>query len=222
MRVPFVSFYPLGPPYNFPVALKRVAVTYNLERKLGPYELAVRQAGLEPVALAGPSDVLAGDFDGLVLTGGSDIGGDAPDRDALELRLAGEALARDLPVLGICRGLQVLNVALGGTLFQDIPGHRAGSGALEHEVRIVSGSRLERIVGQTVYRVNSRHHQAVDRLGAGLEVTASAPDGIVEGLELPGCRFVVAVQWLPEDRVLSHGGDQRLFAAFAEAVMIHI
>ncbi len=199
------------------MGLKRVAVTYNLERKLGPYAEAVRRAGLEPVPVAGPNDIEVTAFDGLVLTGGADIGGDAPARDALELRLVKEAVERDLPVLGICRGLQVLNVALGGSLFTHISGHRAAEGALEHEVRMVSGSKLETIIGARVYRVNSRHHQAVDRLAAGLRISATAPDGIIEGVEAPGRRFVLAVQWHPEDRVSTHAGDARLFAALAEA-----
>jgi putative glutamine amidotransferase len=129
-------------------------------------------------------------------------------RDDFELELTREALRRDTPVLGICRGQQVLNVATGGTLVQDIPSTVAGAMKHEgkgprhrpsHQVEVSASSRLRAILGQVTVSVNSIHHQAVERLGEGLVVSARCPeDGVVEGLEMPGRRFVVGVQWHPE------------------------
>ena len=214
----------------------RVAVTFNDPQKLPPYLEALRRVGIHPVSL--PPDTAASleGLHGLLLTGGGDVDpglyGQSrptatqrvdPARDTLELRLLDEALRADLPVLAICRGLQMLNVALKGTLHQDIPGHRAPGVAEVHPVKLLPGTRLAAIVGADSCVVNSRHHQAVDRVGEGLVVSASRPgDAVVEGLECPGKRFVVAVQWHPEDRVLSHACDRRLFEAFAEEVMIRI
>ncbi len=191
----------------------RIAVTYNLERKLPHYEEALRAVGLEPVRLAGANKAHAADFDGILLTGGSDHG-KVPERDALEERLIHEALEADVPMLGICRGLQLINVALGGTLHQDIPGHLD----VQHEIRVAGGSQLAGILGARAYEVNSRHHQAADRLGEGLVVTATAADGVVEAVEMPGQRFFLAVQWHPEDRIATHPADREIFAAFARAV----
>ena len=160
-------------------------------------------------------------LDGLVVTGGVDVApalyGQSPhptvlgvsdERDGFELLLLREAIRRDLPLLGICRGMQVLNVALGGTLIQDIPSAIGSKVAhddparerdqLAHDVEVDDGSRLARLLGSGQLAVNSFHHQAVDRLGEGLVATAYAPDGIVEGVEIPSARHVVAVQWHPE------------------------
>ncbi len=212
--------------------VSKVAVTYSLERKLGPYAAAVKQAGLEPVPVSPGAPVGLAGLRGLVITGGSDIdparygetpveANDAPDRarDELEARLLEEALASDLPVLAICRGLQLLNVVRGGTLRQDVPGHRLKEAINAHAVAIEPGSKLASIVGAARYMVNSRHHQAAGRPGAGLLVTARHPDdGVVEAIEVPDRRFAVAVQWHPEDRVNSHPADFALFRAFATAV----
>jgi putative glutamine amidotransferase len=131
-----------------------------------------------------------------------------PGRDQFELALAREAIERDAPVLAICRGLQVLNVAAGGSLVQDIPSRVPGAlthdlkdpkDAIAHTVRIAPGSRLAELLASTEARVNSRHHQAVKRAGTGLTVTATAPDGIIEGMEKPGARFCVGVEWHPEN-----------------------
>jgi putative glutamine amidotransferase len=141
-----------------------------------------------------------------------------PDRDSLEIILLREALERDLPVLAICRGLQLLNVALGGTLAQHVEGHRYPEQPDVHPITIASHSRLRSILKVDEFVVNSRHHQCVYRVASGLMVVARAPDNVVEALELPGKRFVLAVQWHPEDR--TGGPDARLFEAFREAVTL--
>lgn len=209
------------------------------------YLRAIEGAGLVPLILA--PDLLPGALEaamervcGLVLTGGGDVAparygavadetiiGVSEARDSLEidaLRLAGE---RELPVLAICRGLQILNVSLGGSLVQDIPSMVEGAHGHSveeprqgpaHEVEVMSGSRLAEILGQGVMPVNSRHHQAAARLGDGLVVSALGTDGVIEGLELPGERFVVAVQWHPEDMVGHFESARKLFGAFADAM----
>ena len=206
----------------------RVALPFGIgtpEEKRGSYRNALRQAGIEPVEnITDLSGV-----DGLLLAGGTDVdpalygaegeaGADEPDRvrDGLEGALLDEALERDLPVLGICRGLQFLNVHLGGTLRQHIEGHKRPKVRDVHGIAIAPGSRLESILGEREYVVNSRHHQGADRVGTGLAVTATAPDGVVEALELPGRRFVLAVQWHPEAR--TDGPDAKVFEAFRKAL----
>jgi len=210
----------------------RIGVTYSIRRKVGPYAEAVRMAQLEPVLIAPDEPPSAASLDGLVVTGGTDIDparyGETPHaatsepdraRDALEAGLIEQALAADLPILAICRGLQMLNVVRGGTLQQDIPGHKVKDRDDAHTISIRSGSRLETILGGADLWVNSRHHQAAGRLGAGLVVSASAPgDGTVEALEDPTRRFVLAVQWHPEDRASRNLPDRALFEAFAAAV----
>lgn len=159
--------------------------------------------------------------DGLVLTGGTDVDparyGAAtcattpplePERDALELALLDAALARDLPVLAICRGLQLVNVSRGGTLHAHLTDHPAGG---SHDVLVEPGTVLHGLHGP-VTSVNSLHHQSVDRVGRGLVVTARAPDGVVEGLELPGARLL-AVQWHPEHL----DGPQPMFGWLVDA-----
>jgi putative glutamine amidotransferase len=206
----------------------RVALPFGVgtpEEKRRSYRDALRQAGIEPVE--GVADL--GGLDGLLLAGGDDVDPalygaareaetDEPDRvrDLLEGALLDQALDRDLPVLGICRGVQFLNVHLGGTLRQHIDGHKRPKVREAHPIAIAPASRLHTILQAQEYIVNSRHHQSVDRAGKGLVVTATAPDGIVEALELPGKRFVLAVQWHPEAR--TDGRDARLFEAFREAL----
>lgn len=184
---------------------------------------------------------LFGDCDGLLLTGGEDVdparygatphpklGSIDPRRDENELALITEARARDLPILGICRGIQVLNVAFGGTLLQDLPSEHPGTidhdppcgrDVRSHHVNVTEHSRLAEILGETEFDANSFHHQALDRLGEGLTITAIAPDGVVEGVESTDTHeWIVAVQWHPEE--LSHhpdAADLKLFAALITA-----
>lgn len=189
------------------------------------YVRAVETAGGLPLVLApgfpGDAAELLDRVDGLVLTGGADVGPQLygepthptviqvlPARDAFELALTHEALERDLPILAICRGHQVLNVATGGTLIQDIPSQLEGTVDHDpegerwhpaHGVRILPGTRLREILGKDDVAVNSFHHQAVKDVGEGLVVSAlSEEDGVVEGLERPASRFVLGVQWHPE------------------------
>ncbi|WP_298264349.1 gamma-glutamyl-gamma-aminobutyrate hydrolase family protein [Acidocella sp.] len=149
-----------------------------------------------------------------------------PERDATTLPLIRAALERGIPILCVCRGLQELNVALGGTLFQEVhkqPGrmdHRGGEGelrfAVKHEVRL--SGELARIIGAETIGVNSLHGQAIDQLAPGLVVEATAPDGTIEAVRVadaPG--FNIAVQWHPEWEVMHYPDRQRLFAAFGAA-----
>lgn len=190
------------------------------------------------------AEQLAGEIldncDGLLLSGGTDVDpkifGEVPHtalgrvdgpRDPFEITLAREAVRRDMPVLGICRGLQVLNVALGGTLIQDIGSDVAGALVHEtgddrlvigHDVAIESDSRLAQLLSATRVGVNSFHHQAAKRLGEGLCVSATSPaDGIVEGIEMPERKFVVAVQWHPENFWKTSDAFDGLFNGFVEA-----
>ena len=188
------------------------------------YSRAVQLAGGAPVLLPALSDldvaVLVGRVDGLLLTGGGDVdpsnygaepaaatGGVDPDRDRAEFAMLDTALERGIPVLGICRGCQVINVALGGTLLQHLPDvtatehlHREPRDWISHTVRVEAGSRLQKVTGLDEIEVNSIHHQAVDRLAPPLRPVACAPDGIIEAVEHPD-RGLVAVQWHPESLV---------------------
>ncbi len=201
------------------------------------YPDRVAEAGGVPVllpAVPGISEVI-GRLDGLVLSGGGDVDPAVygaqphpettsvrPRRDAAEAELLSAALRRGLPVLGICRGLQVINVAMGGSLHQHLPdvvdhhGHASAPGSYSaHPVRVSAGSELARILGRTqVEQVPSHHHQAVERLGDGLTAVAWSDDGLIEAIELdaPGCPFTVAVQWHPEV-----GDDLSLFHALVAA-----
>lgn len=205
-----------------------------------PYVAAVQRAGGQE-AILGPRPIthtdareLLSHFAGLLLLGGNDLAaatyGEEPHpsvygvsdvRDAFDLALCRAALDLDLPLLAVCRGLQALNVVLGGTLHQhitdDFPGHgRPGveGGQEVHPVDLLPDTLVAASTGAARVDASCHHHQAVDRLGDGLVVSARAPDGVVEGLELPGTRWVVAVQWHPEDTAGRDPVQQRLFDAF--------
>ncbi len=218
----------------------RVGVTTGEEERIERYLGRVRDAGLEPITLNKPGQTLEG-CAGLVLTGGVDVDPAYfheerhprtqeadPVRDEVEFSLLREAIARDLPILAICRGLQVVNVALGGSLLQHIEdwSHYPLRDELRTSARhfvSVSGALAELFGGDRV-EVNSRHHQAVtpERLAAGLEVVSMSDDGYVEGFVDPSKRWLVAVQWHPErEDAFIPGFDsqsRKLFDAFAQAV----
>lgn len=206
-----------------------------------PYVRRVEEAGglpvILPVATADRADDYLDLVDGLLLIGGDDVDPDlygaahpalcegvVRARDDFEIALVRKALARRMPVLGICRGLQILNVALGGTLVEDIPfrlpeatRHRLGIFGPMHPVEVVPGSRLHEVVGSTRLEVNSQHHQSVDRVAPDLVVTARAEDGVVEGAETKDGAFCLAVQWHPE-RMAGVQSTARLFGGFLAAV----
>ncbi len=207
------------------------------------YVRSVEAAGAIPLVLPtqGPeaAEAILDRLDGLVLSGGIDVDpaayGCAPHpklgrvdraRDEFEIALTRLALRRDLPILAICRGQQLLNVATGGTLIQDIPSVVTGAVAHEapgrrtrrsHPVEVAPGSRLGEILGPGPLLVNSFHHQAIDRLGQGLTVTGRAPDGVIEAVEMEEHSFVVGVQWHPESFWKEPASFRPLFEAHVEA-----
>jgi putative glutamine amidotransferase len=215
----------------------RVLVSFRFADRAESYLAALRAAGLEPVPCQPGSPVNVSGVQGLVLTGGNDMApsyyGQLPEpeldqtdveRDAFELGLLTTADSTDLPVLAICRGVQLLNVHRGGTLVQHLAQsarHRRNDTPKPqavHDVLIESASKLAAIMG-TEAAVNSRHHQAVDRVGTGLVVTArDAEDGVIEALEDPSRRFLVGVQWHPEDQAPVDEAQRKLFEAFARSV----
>ncbi len=217
---------------------KRVLVPYRNPKKLKPYEDAIRAAGMEPISVLVSDPVSLSDTAGLVLLGGGDVNPqlygqerqpptELPDdeRDAVELELIDKAIEKDVPILAICRGLQILNVYHSGSLIQHVADaerheNRGGNpAAAAHEVAIEPDSLLAKIAGRGRWQVNSRHHQAADRIGAGLRLSARDPeDGTIEGLERPDRRFVLAVQWHPEDQVFEHPEQLKLFQRFADAL----
>lgn len=174
----------------------------------------------DPASTADPEQLLDL-LDGLILAGGVDVDpatygeqphattdAPCPERDHFEIALAAAAIGRDLPLLGICRGMQILNVARGGTLHQDIPElhghgeHRRVLGSFtgaEHDVDLIPGSAAAAAAGETTHRTYSHHHQGVAALGDGFVVSGtSSYDPVPEAIEMPGCTFVVGVQWHPE------------------------
>lgn len=221
--------------------VRLTAAYLRVLERVGLIPIVVPPASEETAAAAAGSVLAA--VAGLVLTGGEDVDprwyGAAPSprggvphraRDATEIALIRTARAQALPTLAICRGIQIVNVACGGSLIQDIPTERSGAlnhkqpsarDARTHAVRVEAGTRTADALGASVIAVNSFHHQAVDRLGAGLRVTAHAPDGIVEGVESAPDDpwWLTAVQWHPEEFVTDGAAiDHGIFRAFAAAV----
>ena len=224
--------------------MPRIAIAPS--SKTHDYEESVRRAGGEPTVLdyaRHPAADVIREFAGVLLAGGGDVlpsmYGEAahrtfvaaePGRDEYELELVRRALEADLPVLAICRGIQVLNIALGGTLVQDIPSEvpnalphnvREPRVAIAHDVWMSSGSLLERLMRERIEEgdevpVNSRHHQAVKQLGTGLVVSGTAPDGVIEAVEDPARRFCLGVQWHPENFYRT-GEFSPLFEGFVSA-----
>jgi putative glutamine amidotransferase len=203
------------------------------------YVTSIRASGGRPVLLPPGGDATEAAatvavLDAVVIAGGGDLDPaiygaakhpktevNAPDRDAWELAVAEAAIRMNVPLLGICRGMQVLNVACGGTLLQHIPdlvGHEAHSGTPHgfgmHKVRVTSGRTVTSVLpGGEYFEVPTHHHQAVDRIGAGLTAVGWADDGIIEAIEATGAHdFLVGVQWHPEQ-----GQDYRLFSALVAA-----
>ncbi|MDB4916743.1 MAG: peptidase [Gemmatimonadetes bacterium] len=228
-----------------------VAVTATTElirgvlrvRANASYTTSLHSAGLRPYVLpilgAGDADSMLDGMQGLLLTGGEDVEpahyGERPhptvgdvhaERDAFEIALVLAARRRRLPTLAICRGIQVANVALGGTLLQDIPSEIAnavphdGSWSRDsrvHDVDVRANSTLARALGASHLQANSFHHQSVKRLAPGLEAVAHAPDGVIEGAEWAADDWwFLAVQWHPEELTTSpEPWDRALFSAFA-------
>jgi putative glutamine amidotransferase len=209
----------------------KIGITVHPKRGLAyftPYRRAVEDAGGEPVDLVPGTETLP-QLDGLLLPGGWDVdpsfyGEDRdtqvqetdPELDATELRLFQQAREREIPVLGICRGQQLINVAMGGSLVQHIEDHDAraiGRKHLAHAVAVDPSSELGRATGNEAIRVNSLHHQAVDKLASGLHPTARGEDGTVEGVETDD-GLVVAVQCHPEELTAEFPWARSLFERF--------
>ena len=232
-------------PVGLTIGNSRDAEVFSLR---DDYVRAVETAGGLPFVLAPgrPEDApaLAAEYldrvQALVLSGGADVDpalyGESrhetvkhvfPERDAFELALCREALRRDMPTLAICRGHQLLNVATGGTLIQDIAS-QVGAALVHdpdqerwercHEVELLPGTRLRDILGQERVAVNSFHHQAVKQMGRGLVLSArGCDDGVIEGMEMPDRRFMIGVQWHPESFWDKPEGFQPLFQALVNA-----
>jgi putative glutamine amidotransferase len=225
--------------------------TQKASEKNGPrqslnraYVWAVERAGGVPVILPVTTEPAVisrylGVVDGLLLSGGADVdpacygqqahpqlGEVDADRDVTELPLIAQAVAQDLPIFAICRGIQALNVALGGTLYQDLPSERPSEvhhqqrnqgiarDRFSHSIQIEPGSRLHEIVGADEMLCNSFHHQALKEVAPALVVTAYAPDGVIEAAEDPTKRYLVAVQFHPEETAPHDAKSRRLFEAF--------
>ncbi|MEW5872901.1 MAG: gamma-glutamyl-gamma-aminobutyrate hydrolase family protein [Chloroflexota bacterium] len=209
------------------------------------YTSALAQAGACPVMIPlglpeAALQALLARLDGVLFTGGGDVdperygnpqhplvAGVDSDRDQLEIDLAQQLARSGKPFLGICRGLQVINVALGGSLYEDLLEQHPNSlkhqfypdwprQHLAHAVQVEPGSRLAEILGASNAQVNSLHHQGIQRLAAGLSLTARAPDGVIEAFEMPGHPFGLAVQWHPEN-LQDHAPMRALFQAFVGA-----
>ena len=226
-----------------------IGITCKTETKIADYTKAIAKFGGEPRLFVSLDPIPEGlpEIDGLLLPGGGDLDPrhyDEPryhvngiskirdvsqSRDALELHLCEKALQADIPVFGICRGIQVMNVIMGGSLYQDIRTqltdcllHKDEESDCDarHSIQIQPSSLLNQLTGECITKVNSRHHQAVKVIGEGFVVTAQSKDGIIEAIENPSHRFVIGVQYHPErmlqaSELREHG--QKLFEAFIHA-----
>jgi putative glutamine amidotransferase len=222
----------------------RIALTLDSDvpAEENDYVRALTDAGLrrDELVVMRPGDPIEGEFDGVVIGGGDDVdpvrygrnileGANVEidhGRDAVDFSVFEEAWRSHVPVLGICRGLQVVNVARGGTLVQDLPLERPSEVAhsrpkeenrRDHPVTVEPGTRLARIAGRSEIDVNSRHHQAIERSADGFVVAATAPDGVIEAIEAKDGRWLVAVQWHPEN-LTDDAVSQRLFREFVAEV----
>jgi putative glutamine amidotransferase len=214
------------------------------DRLNSAYSRAIEAAGGLPVILPNLDSDRALDayldrIDGLLLSGGADVDpchfrepvlNESVEidsvRDAVELPLIREAVDRDVPILAICRGIQSLNIALGGTLYQDIPAQipsqiehkqKVPRPEATHTIEVESGSLLAKVTVETAFSVNSFHHQALKEVASGLTIVARAPDGVIEGVENRDATFLLGVQFHPEELVGWSEPSRRLFKAFVEA-----
>ena len=211
------------------------------------YVQAVLNAGGTPLVIPyQPKEHILSILDqlnGLILTGGVDVdpnrygenplvkcGEINPERDELDLLTTGFALERDLPILAICRGIQVLNVALGGTLVQDIPSQisdpikhwqTAPNWYATHDIAVQPASLLGKILGTAPTRVNSYHHQSLAKVGNGLRIVATAPDGVIEAVESTEHRFVLGLQWHPEMMEEHYTSAKEIFRHFVQAATVN-
>ena len=216
---------------------KIVGVTFRSPEKAEPYLAALRELGIEYAELTPEEPRTIAGLAGLLVTGGgADINpslygqpphpsADGPpdeERDIMEIKLIKAALEENLPLLSICRGMQLLNVTHGGDLNQDIderdlhgikppPGKRH---EIVHTVNVEPGTKLAEILEMAEHPVNSRHHQAVSHVGQYLVVSARAPDGVIEAIERPDRRFAIGCQWHPEESIRTNPGDLKIFEAF--------
>ncbi|MCD8073124.1 MAG: gamma-glutamyl-gamma-aminobutyrate hydrolase family protein, partial [Alistipes sp.] len=222
-----------------------VNVADETSRRHQAYIRAVEDAGGVPILIPAATDSgtlrrIVDTIDGLILTGGADVAGEyfgqetlegvtevVPRRDAYDFLLLRLAVDRGLPILGICRGMQVINIAFGGDIWQDIPACYP-SASLQHTVlsprekpchpvRIEEGTRLASIIGKTATEVNSRHHQALRRVAEGFRIAATSPDGIIEAIEGYPCRRIMGVQWHPEN-LAAEDGNEEMKALFEDFI----
>lgn len=217
---------------------KIVGVSFRAPEKAEPYFQALREIGIPYTELTPGQPRTTQGLAGLLVTGGgADINpalyGQQPhpetdgppddERDLMEIRLIKEAIETALPLLCICRGMQLLNVVHGGDLNQHIPEYKLHGvkpppgrrHEIVHPILVESGTKLATILGAGEHPVNSRHHQAVAHVGQYLVVSARAPDGVIEAIERPDRRFTLGCQWHPEESIRTNPGDRKIFEAFA-------
>jgi putative glutamine amidotransferase len=216
----------------------KVLLIYRKGERVPPYANAAAAAGLDTVLVEAGSPISMDGINGLLLMGGVDVNPaqygeerhpktDEPDPelDRVEREAIDVALHRDLPILAICRGMQLLNVHHGGTLIQHLTPVQNHRSIKEHDrslpihpVNIQHDSLLSRVMGSNTSEVNSRHHQSVNKVGEGLRVCATAPDGVIEAVERTDRAFVLGVQWHPEDQINRDRTQLKLFESLREAM----